>query len=102
MLLRRGHQSRRTSCGQPRAGPVGAKQQLGGCPGAGTTPSALTDTHKHTLVQPHTHTHAHNPLPGTKGHCVIEVVSELRGQDGRDTLTHSTDSTDLITKFFLT
>lgn len=48
MLMRRGHQSRPASCGQPRAGPLGTWRQRGGCPRAGTTPSASTVTHTHT------------------------------------------------------
>lgn len=50
----------------------------------------------------HTHMNTHSiPPKGTKGHCVIEIVSELWGwRDGRDTQTniqrsYSTALTDL-------
>lgn len=40
-------------------------------------------------TQAHAHTHS-IPLLGTKGHHVIELVSELRGQrEGRDTNTNT-------------
>ncbi len=72
---------------------MGTRRQRGGCPGAGTILSASTDTHTTTHTHTHTDTHRHthpNLPPGTKGHHVIEAVSELRGwRDGRDTQTQT-------------
>ena len=83
-LMRRGHQSRLASCG-PAQGRTSGHRAAARWVSWSRHRTVCLNRYTHTC----THTHS-IPLLGTKGHHVIEVVSELRGwRDGRDTQTQT-------------